>query len=81
MNNYSFAVSAVDMFAALDCEADRAESEHMHGVADRQRASALHIRNAVDHMQKFCPEGYRVETKLVFEFVPAVNAVLRDECR
>jgi hypothetical protein len=79
--DYSFAVSAMDMSVAFDCEADRAEREGFTGVTERQRATALHIRNAVDHMQKICPDGYRVETRILVTFVPDVNSVLRDEVR
>lgn len=79
--DYSFAVSSVDMSVAFDCEADRAEREGFKGVTDRQRATALHIRNAVAHMEKICPDGHRVETRIVVTFVPDVNPVLRDGVR
>lgn len=81
MSEYSFEVSAVDLSVAFDCEADRAEREQMDATRDRQRANALHVRNAEDQMKKLCPEGFRVETKIVFSHVPDVNPVLLDEFR
>ena len=81
MGNYSFHVSAVDTWVALECEADRAEREGFKGVAERQRAVALHLRNAEHHMEKICPEGFRTEVKIVVSHVPDVNAVLKDEYR
>lgn len=81
MAEYSFHVDSTDTSVAFDCEADRAEREGFAGVAKRQRANALHLRNAVHHMQQLCPEGFRVETKIVVLHVPNVNAVLLDEYR
>jgi hypothetical protein len=81
MNEYSFEVSAQDIWVALDCEADRAEREGMTSVAKRQRGAALHLRNASSHMAFLAPEGYRVRTQIVMDFVPDVNAVLRDDVR
>ena len=81
MSEYEFAVNAMDTSVAFDCEADRAEREGFSSVTKRQRATALHLRNAVHHMQKLCPEGFRVETKIVVSHVPNVNPVLCDECR
>jgi aspartate aminotransferase-like enzyme len=78
---YKFEVSATDTSVAFDCEAERAEREGFKGVAERQRANALHLRNAVHHMQGLCPEGFRVETRIVVALVPHVNPVLRDEIR
>ena len=81
MSEYSFEVGATDTAVAFDCEADRAEREGFQGVAKRQRDNALHVRNADFHLQKFCPEGYRVRTRIVVDYVPAVNAYLKDEYR
>jgi hypothetical protein len=81
MNDYSFHIEVTDTSVAFDCEADRAEGEGFKNVAERQRAKALHLRNAYHHMQSLCPEGYRVEAKIVLAHVPNVNAVLKDECR
>lgn len=81
MNEYSFEISAQDAQLAADCEAQRAEREGMTGVPKRQRATALHIRNAEAHMADLCPAGYRVRARIVFDVVPAVNAVLRDDVR
>jgi methylthioribose-1-phosphate isomerase len=78
---YGFHVDAADTSVAFDCEATRAEREGFTHVAKRQRATALHLRNAVAHMQKLCPEGFRVDTKIVVSLVPDVNAVLRDDVR
>lgn len=78
MSEYSFDIEATDTAVAYDCEADRAEREGFINVAKRQRAKALHLRNAVRHMMELCPDGYRVETKIVVSHVPNVNAVLRD---
>ena len=81
MTEYAFHIVAMDTSVAFDCEADRAEAEGMTGVAQRQRAAALHLRNAVHHMQQLCPDGFRVETRIVVSHVPDVNPVLRDEYR
>jgi hypothetical protein len=81
MAEYAFHIDYSDASAAFDCEGDRAEREHFPGVAKRQRATALHIRNAVHQMQKICPEGFRVETKIVVSHVPNVNPVLKDRFR
>lgn len=81
MAEYSFHVDSTDLSVAYDCEADRAEREKFPNVAKRQRANALHVRNAVHHMQQICPEGYITVTKIVVEHVPNVNSVLRDEYR
>jgi hypothetical protein len=81
MSEYSFHVDITDTSVAFDCEADRAEREKMTGVAKRQRANALHVRNAYHHMQALCPEGYRVQARIVVEHVPDVNAYLLDEHR
>ncbi|AYN57996.1 hypothetical protein HWB90_gp046 [Mycobacterium phage Fowlmouth] len=81
MSHYAFEVASMDLSVAFDCEADRAEREGFTGVAERQRANTLHLRNAVDHMVKHCPEGYRVKTEIVVSFVPNVNPVLKDEYR
>lgn len=77
MSEYSFHIDSVDTQAAYKCEADRAEAEGFAGVAKRQRAAALHLRNASEHMRVICPEGYRVETRIVVSHVPDVNAVRR----
>lgn len=72
-------VSTVDVAVALECEADRAESERFPGVAGRQRELALHLRNAERAMRKLVPEGHRLQMDVVFRFVPDVNPVLRPE--
>lgn len=81
MSDYSFEVSVQDVWVALDCEADRAKREGFPGVEARQREVALHLRNASHHMTYLAPEGYRVRTQIVMDFVPAVNSVLRDDVR
>lgn len=81
MTEYSFEVSALDTWVALDCEADRAAREKMMSVATRQRETALHLRNASAHMNGLCPSGFRTRTRIVVDFVPDVNAVLRDDVR
>ena len=81
MSEYSFEVCTQDLWVALDCEADRAKSEGFKGVEERQRKTALHIRNAEAHMHELCPEGYRMRTRIVVDFVPNVNAHLRDDVR
>lgn len=81
MATYAFNVNAQDTSVAFDCEADRAEREGFTHVVERQRATALHLRNAVHQMQRLCPEGYRVETQIVVSHVPDVNPVLRDRYR
>ena len=81
MRDYVIDFASSDGVAAFGAEADRAEAEGMKGVAERQRATALHLRNAVIHMQKHCPDGYRVQTEIVVSLVPAVNptlSVIRD---
>lgn len=81
MNKYSFEVSAVDVSVAFSCEADRAKKEQFPNVEKRQRENALHVDNAVHHMKKICPEGFRVKTEIVVSHVPDVNPVLREEYR
>ena len=81
MAEYSFDVGMTDAAVAFDCEADRAEREGFTYVAKRQRATALHIRNAYEHMRSICPDGYRVEMKIVVSHVPNVNPVLTDDAR
>ena len=81
MNEYSFEISTIDTHVALDCEAQRAEREGMTVQAARQRVTALHIRNAQAHMTDLCPAGHRVRARIVFDVVPDVNAVLRDDVR
>ena len=81
MSEYTFHIEATDTSVAFDCEADRAEREGFKNVAKRQRATALHLRNAVHHMQSICPEGHRVATRIIVEHVPDVNSVLKDEYR
>ena len=81
MAEYSFHIEPQDTWVAYDCEADRAEREGFPLVAERQRAAALHLRNAMAHMEKLCPNGFRTEVRIVVSHVPAVNAVLRDEYR
>lgn len=80
MNEYTIhGVSVLDTCVALECEADRAKREGFHGVADRQRAVALHLRNAERHMMAIAPAGHRVQMDVVFRVVPSVNPVLRPE--
>lgn len=81
MAEYSFHISSMDASVAFDCEADRAEREGFPSVRDRQRANALHLRNAVHHMEKICPHGFRTVTKIVVEHVPDINPTLKDEFR
>ena len=81
MSEYGFEVCGLDLHVALDCEADRAKREGFSGVEERQRKTALHIRNAEAHMLDLCPEGYRMRTRIVIDFVPQVNAYLLDEVR
>lgn len=81
MSEYSFEISAQDTSCALDCEAKQADRDGLPNLAERQRATALHLRNAVHKMLQLCPEGYRVETRIVISHVPDVNAVLRDDVR
>ena len=78
---YSFEVSTQDLWVALDCEADRAKREGFTSVEDRQRKAALHLRNTEAQMRFLCPEGHRVRTRIVADFVPDVNAYLRDDVR
>jgi len=78
---YSFEISTQDVWVALDCEADRAKREGFTHVEERQRRTALHLRNAEAHMLFLAPEGHRVRARVVFDFVPAVNAYLRDDVR
>lgn len=78
MGDYTIrSVSESDMWAALTCEADRAEREQFPNVAKRQRELATHVRNASRTMIDLCPEGYRVDMNIVFTFVPSVNPVAR----
>lgn len=76
---YQIHVSAVDLSVALDCEADRAQSEEMYGTADRQRKTARHVKNASRQLAKLVPDGYRLQCTIQFEFVPDVNPQLTDE--
>lgn len=73
MSEYSFHIDTTDTVVAYECEADRAEREGFKNVAERQRATALHLKNAVAHMQEICPEGYRVRVKVVVSHEPNVN--------
>ena len=77
MSEYTFPVSVIDTAVALECEADRAAREGFSGVEKRQRAAALHLRNAVEHMQSLCPAGHRTEAVIMLRHVPDVNAVAR----
>ena len=81
MNEYSFKVSPTDLSVALDCEGMRAEREGFNLTAKRQKDTALHVRNALQHMEKICPEGYRVETRIAFVHVPDVNPVLNRDAQ
>lgn len=74
MSEYSFSISTSDTIVAYECEADRAEKDGFANVAKRQRDTALHLLNAVTHMQTICPDGYRVDVKIVVAHVPNVNA-------
>lgn len=77
MSEYSLHISTVDTYVALECEADRAEREGMTSVVERQRKTALHLRNADAHMQSICPAGHIVVAEIVLKHVPDVNAVAR----
>ena len=77
MSDFSLEVSTTDVQLALDCEAGRARSEGMNGVAKRQ--AALAIRNADVVMAN--PPGYRVRARLVWSFEPDVNIHLSDAAR
>ena len=81
MSEYSWEICGMDYHVAHDCEADRAAREGFKGVEERQRLEALHIRNASAHMAQLCPEGMRVRTRIVVDFVPAVNARMYDHVR
>ena len=77
MSEYSININPVDTYVAFECEADRADREGMTNCAARQRATALHIRNAEEAMRKLRPEGHRMRVRIVFDFVPDVNPVAR----
>ncbi len=77
LSGYSMHINMIDTAVAFECEADRAEREGFTSVAKRQRETALHLRNAVLHMEKLCPEGYRVDVKIVVSHVPNVNPVAK----
>lgn len=77
LSGYSMHINMIDTAVAFECEADRAEREGFPSVAKRQRETALHLRNAVRHMEKLCPEGYRVDVKIVVSHVPNVNPVAK----
>jgi hypothetical protein len=83
INEYTIpGVSTQDIFVALECEAERAEGEGFTGVAERQRALALHLQNAEHAMQQLDrPVGHRLQMNITFTFVPVVNPVLRKEFR
>ena len=81
MSEYSWEICGMDYHVALDCEADRAKREGFKGVEERQRAEALHIRNASAHMAQIVPAGHRVRTRIVVDFVPDVNRVMYDHVR
>jgi hypothetical protein len=81
MNEHAIHVDVTDTHVAFDCEAKRAKSEGFKGVAERQAATALHIRNAQATMSEIVPAGHRLRMRIVFDFVPNVNPVLRDEVR
>jgi hypothetical protein len=75
-------VPASDLYAALRCEADRAEGEGFDRVAKRQRELALHLENAVITVARLAGDAeLRVEVDLVVHLVPNVNPGLRPECR
>ena len=79
MSDFSLEVSTTDV--QLDYEASRARAEGMNGVAKRQAALALAIRNADVVMANLCPPGYRVRARLVWSFEPDVNIHLSDAAR
>lgn len=81
MSEYSFEVSTQDLWVALECEADRAQREGFTSVEDRQRRTALHLRNTDAHMSGLRPDGHRLRARVVFDFVPAVNPYLSDAVR
>lgn len=81
MSVYSFHVDSTDLSVAYDAEADRARSEGFYNVENRQRANALHVRNAVHQMSQLCPDGYRTIVEITVSHVPAINSTLKDEYR
>ena len=81
INEHFIHVEPTDTWVAFDCEAKRARNEGMTNTAKRQAATALHIRNADAAMHKIAPAGHRLRMRIVFDFVPDVNPVLRDDVR
>jgi hypothetical protein len=81
INEHYIHAEPTDTYVAFDCEAKRARSEGFKHVAERQAATALHIRNAQAAMSKIAPAGHRLRMRIVFDFVPDVNPVLRDDVR
>ena len=81
IDEYSIDIEVTDTHVAFDCEADRAKREGIRGVEKRQRAMALHIRNAEAVMTGLCPPDYRLRARIVFDIVPDVNPVLTDKAR
>lgn len=74
-------VSPIDVTVALRCEADRATRDGFPSVVERQTKLALHLENAVAHLQANLPEGHRVQVDIVVDVVPNVNPVLLPEYR
>lgn len=81
MSKHVIHVDSTDLSVAFDCEADRAKSEGFTSVEKRQRATALHVRNAVHAMQAIAPEGYSTVTQIIVKHVPTINPVCGDEYR
>jgi aspartate aminotransferase-like enzyme len=76
-------VPPTDLYAALRCEADRAEREGFGRTAERQRALALHLENAVLTLASLAGDDtrLRVQVDIAVHLVPNVNPVLRPEYR
>lgn len=74
---YGVHMDWTDLVVALECEAQRAMDEGMVRTAERQGEKALHIRNAERHLRPIVPFGFRLQTRLVFEFVADVNHHLK----
>jgi hypothetical protein len=75
IDSYEMHVSSMDLYAANEIAAKVADRDQMPRTGDRHREIALHLKNASDWAQANCPSGFRVNTKVVVEFVPDVTAV------
>jgi hypothetical protein len=81
INEFSMHVSAQDVQLSLDRESRAAAEQGLPSLAKRLAAMALAIRNAEHAMTNLRPQGHRLQARLVFDFVPDVNVVLRDDVR